>query len=79
MVGCPILRALCEGWDKQNVRGKGLGAVQSYPTLRKEREGWGTRPLEGATTTLGRGGSDYTTRSWGWQKQGPGQRAAGPY
>jgi hypothetical protein len=53
MVGCPILRALCEGW--------------------------GTRPLEGATTTLGRGGSDYTTRSWGWQKQGPGQRAAGPY
>jgi hypothetical protein len=25
MVGCPILRALCEGWDKQNVRGKGLG------------------------------------------------------
>ena len=25
MVGCPILRALCGGWDKQNVRGKGLG------------------------------------------------------
>jgi hypothetical protein len=35
--GCPILRAFCEGWDKQNV--------QWYPTLRKKREGWGTRML----------------------------------
>ena len=24
-IGCPILRALCEGWDKQTVRGKRLG------------------------------------------------------
>ena len=40
MVGCPILRALCEGWDKQNARGRASGAEQGYPTLRKEREGW---------------------------------------
>jgi hypothetical protein len=45
MIGWPILRALCEGWDTQNVRGKGLGVEPSYPTLRKEREGWGTRSL----------------------------------
>jgi hypothetical protein len=43
MFGCPILRAFCEGWDKQNVREKGLGEQQWYPTLSKKREGWGTR------------------------------------
>jgi len=35
--------ALCEGWDKENVRGRASGAEQWHPTLRKEREGWGTR------------------------------------
>jgi hypothetical protein len=43
--GCPILRALCEGWDKQDVRGRVSGAELWYPTLREEREGWGTRSL----------------------------------
>jgi hypothetical protein len=43
MLGCPILRVVCEGWDKQNVRGRLSGAEQWYPTLRQEREGWGTR------------------------------------
>ena len=28
-----------------NVRGGVLGAEQWYPTLRKKREGWGTRAL----------------------------------
>jgi hypothetical protein len=33
MIGCPILRALGEGWDKQNLQGRGLGcgAVVSRP------------------------------------------------
>jgi hypothetical protein len=41
MFGCPILRAVGEGWDKQNVRGKGLGgrAVVSHPSLRARRMG----------------------------------------
>jgi len=45
MVGCPILRALCEGWDKRNVRERVSGSERLCPTLRKEREGWGTRLL----------------------------------
>jgi hypothetical protein len=43
MFGCPILRALGEGWDKQDVRGRASGAEQWYPIRRKKREGWGTR------------------------------------
>jgi len=37
----PILRVLCEGWDKQNLRGKGLGcrAVVSHPSQRTRRMG----------------------------------------
>ena len=45
MLGCPILRALGEGWDKQNLRGRPSGEEPWYPTLRQEREGWGTRAL----------------------------------
>jgi len=40
MFGCPILR---EGWDDQNLRGRALEDRQWYPTLGKEREGWGAR------------------------------------
>jgi hypothetical protein len=43
--GCPILRALCEGWDKQNLRGRSSLAEPWCSTLRKKREGWGTRSL----------------------------------
>ena len=43
MIGCPILRARCEGRDKQSERGRASGAEQWYPTLRRQREGWGTR------------------------------------
>jgi hypothetical protein len=43
--GCPILRTLGGGWDKQKLRGRASGAEQLNPTLRKEREGWGTRTL----------------------------------
>ena len=41
MLGCPILRALCEGWDKQNVRGRGFGcrAVVSHPSQNARRMG----------------------------------------
>jgi hypothetical protein len=41
MIGCPILRALGEGWDKQNMRGKGLGcrAVVSHPSPSARRMG----------------------------------------
>jgi hypothetical protein len=45
MIGCPILRALGEGWDKQNLRGRSSGAEPWYPTLRKKHEGWVTRAL----------------------------------
>jgi hypothetical protein len=40
-IGCPILRAVGEGWDKQNVRGDGLGcrAEASHPSK-------GTRRME---------------------------------
>src|SRR5271170_5501922 len=41
--GCPILRAFCEGWDKQTLRGRASGEEQWHPTLRQRREGWGTR------------------------------------
>jgi hypothetical protein len=34
---CPILRAFCEGWDQQI-----LTQAFGYPTLCKERKGWGT-------------------------------------
>ena len=36
--GCPILRAFCEGWDQQIST-----QAFAYPTLCKERKGWGTR------------------------------------
>ena len=47
MIGCPILRARCEGRDKQSERGRASGAEQWYPTLCKQREGWHpTTPVE---------------------------------
>jgi hypothetical protein len=42
-IGCPILRAFCEGWDKRMLRGRASGEEQWHPTLRQRREGWGTR------------------------------------
>jgi hypothetical protein len=42
-IGCPILRAFCEGWDKQALRGSASGEERWHPTLRQQREGWGTR------------------------------------
>jgi hypothetical protein len=45
MFGCPILRALREEWDSTAVRLGPSPAHSAYPTLRKEREGWGTRTL----------------------------------
>jgi len=42
-IGCPILRVFCEGWEKQKFRRRASGEEQWHPTLRKEREGWGTR------------------------------------
>ena len=46
MLGCPILRVVGEGWDKQNLRGKGFGgrAVVSHIS-QKTSEMWGTRAL----------------------------------
>ena len=46
MIECPILRAVGEGWDKQNVQGKGLGCrvVVSHISP-KTSEMWGTRSL----------------------------------
>ena len=43
-LGCPILRVVGEGWDKQNLRGKGFGgrAVVSHISP-KTSEMWGTR------------------------------------
>src|SRR5580658_9567708 len=43
MFGCPILRVLCEGWDTTVLPAKLFPAHSAFPTLRKEREGWGTR------------------------------------
>ena len=44
MIGCPILRALCEGWDTTALHPEALHPhISAYPTLRKVREGWGTR------------------------------------
>jgi hypothetical protein len=42
-IGFLILRAFREGWDGQKLRGSASGEEQWNPTLRKEREGWGTR------------------------------------
>jgi hypothetical protein len=42
-IGCPILRVFCEGWGKQKFRGRVSGGEQWHPTLRQQREGWGTR------------------------------------
>ena len=42
-IGCPILRAFCEGWDKQKLRGWAWGEEPWHPTLRRKREGWDTR------------------------------------
>jgi para-nitrobenzyl esterase len=36
--GCPILCVLCKGWDTQKLVSRFVD-----PTLRKRREGWGTR------------------------------------
>jgi hypothetical protein len=49
MLGCPILRALREGWDKQNQRGRDPGAtvLVSHPSQRARRMGHpGTRLAE---------------------------------
>ena len=35
-IGCPILRAFCEGWDKQTLRGRASGEEQWHPILRKK-------------------------------------------
>jgi hypothetical protein len=53
-LGWPILRALCEGWDKQDVRGRASGAEQRYPTLRKQREGWATREFSESNAGKGK-------------------------
>jgi hypothetical protein len=50
-IGCPILCAFCEGWDKQNLRGRASGGRAVASTLRKECEGWGTDPLCSARST----------------------------
>ena len=42
-IGCPILRAFCEGWEEQKLRGRASAEEQWHPTLRQQREGWGTR------------------------------------
>jgi hypothetical protein len=44
MFECPILRALCER-DTTDLHPRPFPAHYAYPTLRKEREGWGTRTL----------------------------------
>jgi hypothetical protein len=41
--GCPILRVFCEGWDPPAIYGKKAASRSADPTLRKKREGWGTR------------------------------------
>ena len=45
MTGCPILRALCEGWDATALHPGPFPRTFVFPTLRKEREGWGTRSV----------------------------------
>jgi hypothetical protein len=44
-VGCPILCVLGKGWDTRK-----LVSTLVDPTLRKKREGWGTRTLVARTT-----------------------------
>jgi hypothetical protein len=47
-IGCPILRALCEGWDATALHPRPFSETSAYPTLRRKREGWGTRsPVTG--------------------------------
>jgi serine/threonine protein kinase len=41
--GCPILRAFCERWDTTALPPRPFPRTFCYPTLRKKREGWGTR------------------------------------
>jgi peptidyl-prolyl cis-trans isomerase SurA len=43
MIGRPILRVFCEGWDTTALTPRPFPAHSAYPTLRKKREGWGTR------------------------------------
>jgi hypothetical protein len=43
MTGCPILRVFCEGWDTTALPPRPFPRIFCYPTLRKKREGWGTR------------------------------------
>jgi hypothetical protein len=63
MIGCPILRALGEGWDKQNLRGKGLGgrAVVSHPSPRARRMG---HPI------IGGGGWSVTSQKGAFERCG---------
>jgi hypothetical protein len=39
MIGCPILRALGEGWDATALDPKPFPAHSAYPTLRKSAKG----------------------------------------
>ena len=39
----PILRAICEGGEQNHLHFSGSSSVAGCPTLRKKREGWGTR------------------------------------
>src|SRR5271156_3090701 len=50
--GCPILRAFREGWDKQDVQGRVLGAEQWYPTLRKKARRMGHPNIGSFETVL---------------------------
>jgi len=45
MVGRPILRALLRRVGYHGSVPEALAAPPAYPTLRKEREGWATRPF----------------------------------
>jgi hypothetical protein len=62
--GCPILRAFCEGWDATAFNSRILepnGRIWlrfMVPTLRKEREGWGTHHF-GAEPNLDKSDSSY--------------------
>jgi hypothetical protein len=48
--GRPILRAFCEGWEPR--RCPASFQPFEYPTLRKKREGWGTRVFVAAGAVL---------------------------
>jgi hypothetical protein len=52
-IGCPILRAIGEGWDATALHPRPFPATSAYPTLRRKREGWGTRSFAPGQETLG--------------------------